>query len=192
MTWYEYVVGPIGIALTTGVAIYSIRRTVEEMRLSNIHVEMCACLVDTVRVVHESITLLDGIARKACYNKIPEEEFIENAYTRYWREIGKLSDQYKSIQAKQKLIFPSNLYEEINGVIKKLNEARESARYAAPDQNHIYPDTSDLQQAVSNAATAYRNFVNLSRIYLGTDKIKPFAIESELELKDKENQVPSA
>jgi len=192
MTWYEYAIGPVGIALTTGVAIYSIRKTLEESRLSNIHVEMCSCLVDTVFIVHEIIILLDGIARKAFYNKIPEEEFIEDAYARYWREIGNLSKQYKRIQAKQKLVFPSKLYEEMIGVIKKSNEARKFARDAAPDENHVYPDTSDLQQAVGDAATAYRNFVNHSRAYLGTDKIEPFAMESELELKGKENQEPSA
>jgi len=145
-----------------------------------------------VRLSNAQIILLDGIARKAFYNKVPEEEFIEDAYARYWREIGNLSDQYKSIQARQKLVFPSKLYKETNHVIKKLNEARKFARYAAPDQNHVYPDTSDLQQAVGDAATEYRNLVNYSRTYLGTDKIKPFAVESELELKGKENEEPSA
>jgi len=77
MTWQEYIAlfsAPIGIAVTAIVAIYTIRRIARESRISNIHSELVSCLVDTVYLIEQVLSLLDDIANHRIYRAIPEEE----------------------------------------------------------------------------------------------------------------------
>jgi len=189
MRWQEWISilsGPLGIAITAIVAIYTIRKTAEENRVSNIHAELCSCLVDTVSILHNVLTLLDAVAKKVVYHSVLEGKIIETGYDRYWREISTLAEKFKAVQAKQRLVFPRKLYEDIQKIIKIINKARELVRQVAPDNNHIYPDTTNLQETVNEAISAYRNFLNESRKYLGTDKLKQFTVSDELFIKGKE------
>ena len=182
----------ISILVVLLIAIFTIRKTAEENRVSNIHAELCACLVDTVSLIDDLLSLLDGIANHIVYQTVPEEQILETAYSRYWREIGPLSKRFKDIQAKQRLVFPKKLYDHIQDIVKKVNDARGLARHAAPNEDHIYPDTRELRKVVDEAASAYRNLLHESRKYLGTDRIAPITMISELPLKAKEDKKPTA
>jgi len=186
----ETIVSLLGIVIIATVAIYTIRKTAKESRVSNIHAEMCACLVDTVSVLNEVFSLLNDITRHVVYNKILEDQIAETAYERYWRELGNLSKRFKEIYAKQQLVFPRKLYKTSQEIVQKVNDARKLARVAKPDKDAVYPDTSKLQQAIKTAFVAYRNFVNDSRAYLGTDKLEPIMMATETTLKAQENKQP--
>lgn len=145
MVWQDYISlfsGPIGIAATAIVAVYTIRKTAEESRISNIHTELVGCLVDTVHLIEQVLSLLNDIANHVVYRTVPGEEITETAYRRYWREIGELSKQFRVMQAKQRLVFPRKLYEYIQDIVARINEARNLGRHATTDKDHIYPDTS--------------------------------------------------
>lgn len=192
MTWQEWISilsGPIGIAVTASIAIYTIRKTAEESRVTNIHTELCACLVDTVSIVDDILTLLDDVANHVVYQSIPEEKITETAYARYWREISPLAERFKKIKVKQRLVFPRKLYEDVQVIVKKVNVARSLARQAAPNDDHTYPDTRELRSTVDEAISAYLNFLHESRKYLGTDRLEPITLVSELPIKAKEDKV---
>lgn len=195
MVWQDYISlfsGPIGIAATAIVAVYIIRKTAEESRISNIHTELVGCLVDTVHLIEQVLALLNDIANHVVYRTVPGEEVTETAYRRYWREIGELSKQFRVMQAKQRLVFPRKLYEYIQDIVARINEARNLGRHATPDKDHIYPDTRELRTVVDQAITTYRNFLHESRKYLGTDKLEPISLVSELPIKAKEDEQPVA
>jgi len=191
MTWQEYIAlfsAPIGIAVTAIVAIYTIRRIARESRISNIHSELVSCLVDTVYLIEQVLSLLDDIANHRIYRAIPEEEITETAFDRYWRKIGELSDRFREIQSKQRLILPRKLYEKVQEIVLKINEARKLARNAKPNENYLYPNTSELKTVVDIAISSYRELLHESRKYFGTDKLKPISLKSELPIKAKEDE----
>lgn len=185
MCWIEYVklfTGPIGIIVTAIVAIYSIRRTAKEARVSNIHAELITCLSDTLFLIERILNLLNDIGYHRVYRSIPEEQIVETAYDRYWRELGVLSQDFKKLQAKQRLLLPKPLYDKVQEILECINEARKLARNAKPDENFLYPNTTELIKAVENASESLRNIIDESRKHLGTDKLKPVSIVSELSL----------
>lgn len=178
--------GPIGILLTAIVAIYSIRRTAREARISNIHSQLMSCLADTIYIIGKVLNLLNDIGYHKVYRSIPDEKIIETAYDRYWREIGELSQKFREIQTKQRLLFPKPLYDRVQEILKYINEGRKLARNAKPKDNYIYPDTSDLLKIVDTASKAYRDMINESRKYLGTDLFKPVSTIGDLYLEQGE------
>ena len=74
----------ISILVVLLIAIFTIRKTAEENRVSNIHAELCSCLVDTVSLIDDLLSLLDGLANHIVYQTVPEEQILETAYSRYW------------------------------------------------------------------------------------------------------------
>lgn len=179
----ESLVSMAGILMTTLMALISIRKTAEANRVSNIHMKMTSCLVDTVAILGELISLLDDIDRHVIYENVSGSSVIETAYIRYWKKIGPFSKRFKEIQAMQKLVFPKKLYDGIQELIKEMNEARNFAKYAEPNNNNIYPDTNELRNAVNKASLSYRKFVNDARLYLGTNTLAPIVKKSEEILK---------
>jgi len=176
----------LGILATTWMAVYAIRKTAEANRISNTHSEMLSCLIETAFVLHESISLLDDIGRHVIYSDIPEEKIIETAYDRYWKTIGALSKEFKKLQSKQKLVLPINIYLNIQKVIEKLNNARELAKYSKPDENNIYPDTTELNKAITEAFGEYRKLINLSRKYSGPNALTPLSAKEDNILRGNE------
>ena len=175
----NHTISIIGIIATAGIAIYSIRKTAEASRVTNTYSEMKSCLMETVLILDKVLTLLDGVAKKVVYYRIPEKEIIETAYDRYWREIGPLAGQFKEMQSKQKLILPARLYGCIQELIKEMNFARELAKSAVPRENHIYPDTSELQNKMGKVALRYKAFINDARHHLGANANVPFSKKGE-------------
>lgn len=169
------------------VAIWLVRKTAEANRITNTYSGMKSCLIETVLILDKVLTLLDGVARKVVYYRVPEKEAIETAYDRYWREIGFLAVRFKEMQSKQKLILPAKLYSRIQELIKEINSARELAKGAVPNEKHIYPDTSELQEKVKSATSQYKDFINNARSYLGTSMLTPFSKKSEDILKTNED-----
>lgn len=181
----ESLVSMVGILLTTLVALISIRKTAEANLVSNIHLKMTSCLVDTIAILNEVIYLLEDIDRHVVYYDATEDRMIETAYVRYWREIGPLSKRFKEIQSMQKLVFPKELYNCIQGLIIKINAARDLAKSATPNDNNIYPDTQELNQAINGAAASYKKFINNARLYLGTNALPVIGNKNEEILKAK-------
>ena len=76
----NHTISIIGIIATAGIAIYSIRKTAEASRVTNTYSEMKSCLMETVLILDKVLTLLDGVAKKVVYYRIPEKEIIETAH----------------------------------------------------------------------------------------------------------------
>lgn len=169
----------LGILITTLVSIFTIRKTAEASRVSNIHNEMLQCIIDSVVNIRKVSILLDDISRKASYFRIPGREFIETAYDRYWREIQNLSKEFNINQSKQKFVLPKNLYERMQKLIDKLNEARNEAKCLKPNNNNVYPDTQTLGEILKEINSLYVDFVHEARVYVGVDALKPFPIRKE-------------
>ncbi len=178
------VITAIGIFTTTIIAIRTIRKSAIESRVSKIHTEMTSCIIETVFIINEVLTLLREIAGKVFYESIPEGNPIGNAYNRFWGTIDDYSSKLKEIQAKQRIVFPRELYKECQKLIKKLNEARNISRDLKPDKNNIYPDTSQLIPIVNDTISLYTDFLNIGRKYSGADKLKPIVIKEDVFLKD--------
>lgn len=171
------------------IAVWVTSKTTKANRVSNIHSEMCSCLIETIFISKEILSLLEAITKGVFYRqKVPQGKFKENAHSRYWKEIGNLSKQYKKIMAKQELILPSSLLEKVKKVTKKLNEGNHLARYACPS-GKIFPDTPDLQKVVDDAKKTYQDLKKDARAYIGTDKLKRITMEEKLLLEsDKEKE----
>ncbi len=175
----NHTISIMGIVLTAGIAIYSIRKTAEVSRVTSTYSEMKSCLIETVLIFDKALVLLDGVARKIVYYRVPERTPVETAYNRYWKEIGPLANRFKEMQAKQKLVLPSVLYEGIQKLIRETNLARELVKGAVPDENHIYPDTSELQEKMESATSKYKDFINMARCYLGASELIPLSKKVE-------------
>ncbi len=189
--WYKYIeVFPalVSIFITTAVAVYSIRRTATACRVTNVHSEMCSCLVDTAIIFTKVMVLLNDIARRVVYANKVTSDISESAYERYWREIGSLSANYKEITAKQRLVVPEKLFQKIKAVVIRLNKAGEIARDARPNDNHVYPDTTELQKEVDEIKVAYHDFLNEARSYLGTQEMGPIGDIDEGSLQGREEE----
>jgi len=179
LTTLEPIVPILGILVTTLVSIIAIRKTAEANRVSNVHNEMLQCIIGSVVNIRKISILLDGIFRKSSYFRMPEQEFIETAFTRYWREIQNISEDFNIMQSKQKFVLPKELYEKMQKIIDQLNESSEEAKNLAPDNNNIYPDTTRLGEILKKINSLYVDFVHEARNRVGVDALKPFSIRKE-------------
>ena len=154
-------IGPFGTIVTASIAIYAIWRTAKEARISNTHKELISCLAETLFLLNQVIDLLDDVANHVIYRSISEKDTIGTAFDRYWTQLGELSKKFRKNQSKQRLIMPRPLYELVQIVVEKVNEARQYARDAQPDENYLYPNTEELAKAVNDASTAYRKLIHV-------------------------------
>jgi hypothetical protein len=145
---------------------------------------MTSCIIETVFLLNKVLNLLREISGKVFYFSIPEGNPIDNAYNRYWRNLGDYSTKFQEIQAKQKIVFPKELYEKCQELIKKLNEARNISQGLKPNEENRYPDTSQLIPIVNDAISIYTDFLNMARSYSGANKLEPITIEEDLFLQD--------
>lgn len=178
----EYILMLVPIVISAIIAFLVTSITIKASRVSNSHSEMCACLIDTIFINKEILSLLKAITKGEFYRqKVPRVEFNkeDNAHSRYWNEIGNLSKQSKIIRVKQLLFLPSNLFEKSEKVRKKLNEGNRLAETAYPE-GKIFPDTTELQKVVKEAEAAYEDLINNARAYIGTEKLKPIITEESL------------
>lgn len=177
-----------GILITTLVAIYSIRKTAEANRVSTVHNEMVQCVIDSIIKMRMTRNLLNAIANKVSYYRQPEQELIESAYIRYWREIQAISADFKIIQAKQMFVFPQKLYEKMQSLINKTNEAREEAKHYNPEENNFTPGNNKLSEIVKEINSIYVDFVNDARRYIGANALSPISVKNEEILKVEETK----
>ncbi len=173
------IVSILGILVTTLVSIVAIRKTADANRISTIHSEMLQCIIESIGSIKKMRNLLDGISRKAKYFCLPENKFIETAYTRYWRQVQTISQEFNINQSKQKFLLPKKLYDKMQQLIGKINEARNEAKNLEPDENNIYPDTGILKSIVKEINSLYVDFVHEARVYVGTDALPRFNIRKE-------------
>ena len=61
-------------------------------------------------------------------------------------------------------------------VQREIKRARDLAAGVKPDEDNVYPDTSELKKIVDAALVKYRVFVNDARSYAGTDKISRISL----------------
>lgn len=183
----------LGILVTTLVSIIAIRKTAEANRVSAIHNEMLHCIIDSIESIRKVRVLLYNISRKTSYFRLPNNQFIETAYDRYWREIQDISEEFNLNQSKQKFVLPKKLYEKMQKLIDKINKAKNEVKDLKPDQNNIYPDTQELEKIVKEITSLYVDFVHEARIYVGADALTPFSTTKEHilgieEAKEKNNK----
>jgi hypothetical protein len=160
------------------VAIKSIQRTAEANRISTIHSEMLYCIIDSISCLRKAASLLEDISRKAVYYRVPNNEFVETAFDRYWREIQEISEKFNLIQTKQKFVLPGKLYNKMQKLIDKINEGKDEAKILQP-QDNIYPDTDKLKGIVNEINKIYVDFVHSARVFLGVDALGPLSLKGQ-------------
>jgi len=178
----------LAMIITALVAVYSIRKTAEENRVSAVHNEMTQCITDSIIRMRMVRKLLNDIANKVSYYRFPEDELVETAYDRYWREIQTISTESKLIQAKQMFVFPRELYEKMQNLINKTNEAREEAKHYNPQVNDFTPGDNELKKIVKEINSIYVDFVNTARRYVRVDALDPISAKNEKILKVEETK----
>ena len=161
----------LGIIATTLIAIYSLRKTAEESRVSGVHSEMCDCLVSTIGILRIILNLVEDVTHNVVYKELPKGELGEKAFDRYWRRIGELSDKFDELVPKQRLFLPSSLYENLGVIINNLNVARRYIRFSFPNNSDQSSDQDPLHSILEEAGKNYREFVNQARSYIGSDKL---------------------
>lgn len=164
----------LGILITTLVSIVAIRKTAEANRVSNVHNEMLQCIIVSMVGIRKISILLDGISRNASYFSFPGDKLIETAYDRYWREIQIISNEFNINQSRQLLVLPKPLYEKMQKLIDKLNEARNEAKDLKSNGNN-----EKLREILKEINSLYVDFVHETRVYVGVDALKPFSIRKE-------------
>jgi hypothetical protein len=163
------------ILATAGVAIFSIRKAAENSKVTTIHQELIKVLADSYSVMSKMIKLLRDIGYHVVYTKVPDEEIVESAHKRYWRELGHLSDEFNELQFKQRLVVPKNLYDEIQRVVVLINDGKALVKGVSIEEDKYYSDTSELCDHVKNLIHQYRFLLNQSREYIEPDLLKPLA-----------------
>jgi len=176
----------LGVLVTTVVAIYSIRKTAEANRVSTVHNEMVQCVIDSIIKMRMTRNLLNEVANKVSYYNLPENKLIETAYVRYWREIQTITTEFKIIQAKQMFVFPKSLYEKMQNLINKTNEARDEAKHYNPETNNFTPGNNSLSECIKEINKIYVDFVNDARRYIGASALAPISVNNEEILKVEE------
>ena len=162
------IVSVSGIIATTCVAIYSIRKTAEESRVSGVHKEMCMCLVSTIGILRIVINLIEDVTHNVIYQEHPNGQLGEKAYDRYWERIGGLSNQFENLLPKQRLFLPRVLYDKVSIIVRKLNECRNLIRHFDPENEEQFPCSTEL---IEEVGVNYREFIDQARAYIGTDKL---------------------
>ncbi len=96
INWLQWIVqmsiSVVAVGIPAIIAVVAIRKTARENRLSNVHHYMTDCIIDSIQIIKKPLGLLEDISNKVFYIKIPERDFIETAYDRYWREIKSISE----------------------------------------------------------------------------------------------------
>jgi len=167
---FQILISLVAIAIPAIVAIFAIRKTAKENRISSVHNYMVDCIIDSIRNIKRPLKLLESISNKVFYESVPEGNFIETAYDRYWREIKPISEEFSIIQNKQKFLLPKKLYRIMQKLIDRLNKAREESKHLVP-KNKVYPDTEDLKKIIKEANKLYVEFVNTARGFIGIDNL---------------------
>ena len=175
----EYFLTIAGIIVTTIVAIYSIRKTAISNRISSVHSEMLNCMVEGTTYIRETISLLEAISKNVVYYKLPGKKYVESAFDRYWREIEPIANSFNKFQSKQKFLFPKALYEIMQEIIIKLNEAKKLVRALDSNSSTFATDSKPLRDKVAEIEQIYVDFIHSSRQYLGVDKISPISKEKD-------------
>lgn len=178
----------LGILVTTFVAIYSIRKTAEANRVSTVHNEMVQCVIDSIVKMRMIRNLLNEVANRVSYYRLPENELIETAFVRYWREIQPITTEFKIIQAKQMFVFPKSLYEKMQNLIHKINEARDKAEHYNPASDTFTSGDNDLSEYIKEINNIYVDFVNDARRYVGASALVPISVNKEQILQVEENK----
>ena len=174
INWVQWIaqtlISLVAVGIPAIIAIVVIRKTARENRVSNVHNYMVDCIIDSGRNIKRPLKLLESISNKVFYGSVPEGNFIETAYDRYWREIKSISEEFSTIQNRQKFLLPNRLYAIMQKLINKLNEAREESKHLMPEDK-VYPDTTELKKIIKEANKLYVEFVNTARGYIGVDNL---------------------
>jgi len=166
----------LGTLLVVWVAIFSIQKTAVANRVSRAHAEMTSCLAETVLLLQKDLSFLSAITRHVTYCNRRNDEVIETAYARYWRQVNDISDKFNSIEPKQLLVFPEEIHSPLQEILRLMNSAKDLAAEAKPDDKNVYPETEGLDRVVSEAIARYRSFINLARQYIGTDQLQAISV----------------
>jgi hypothetical protein len=172
------IISILAIISTTCIATYSIRKTAEDNKINIIFNEMFRHLVHQVQNHHRIIILSYNLANNIQHYKLPKHEFIETAFTRFWRELGEFKNMSDERKAYGELVFPQELTTINNSIIDAFNKFREQAK----DEHQI--NTQQLIILVNEMISGYNQLVVKGREFLGTKAISKITIEDIKLLSD--------
>ena len=173
----ENIIAIVSIIATMVVAIYSIKKASDDNKVKYVFDYMVSTLIEQFQAFNEILNLLFRVANKVYISNLPENEILESAYTRYWRQIGDISKRVELIRSKKELFFPDDITISINKVILSLNEASKLAKAAKPNVEGTH---TLLLKKYEEAVFNYNQALTCARQYLGPSKIARLSFEDTL------------
>ncbi|MFH1428919.1 MAG: hypothetical protein ABIH39_04155, partial [Candidatus Margulisiibacteriota bacterium] len=169
------IVNIIGTVIVAGVAIYSIRKTAEESRVSNVHNEMVQNLILNLGFIYEILELLIDISNRVTYELYRDGKNTETAYKRYWAKIDDIGNRSKELLCSRILLFPELINTKMGDIFKVISEAMNNVNNIKM-KNDSYPETDGyhikkLKEHVEQLIPMYQDLLNLCRGYSGTDSL---------------------
>jgi len=171
------VISIIAIITTTFFSLKLIRRTAEEHRVSQIHSALYLLLSETTEIISEMIRLLEDVLRSIVHTV--QGEVVESAHERYRNNYEELTKRFNSLLGKHEITLPKTLYETLLEIIKRMNSANSSAKWADPfsvensgQLERLHMHQNDLQNEMKEVLLLYERFLNDSRGILGVDRLK--------------------
>jgi hypothetical protein len=179
------IISILSIIVTAWIAITAINKSAKKNRVEKTYDGMLETIIELFQTLHEIIGLLWKVSQKGHVFKMPDYTEIETGYVRYWREIEPLQKRTDALHSRRNLLLPSDLNEHFNRIIEQINEARNFAIDATPEngKNH-----KEIEKCVRDAIHNYNIALNCARKYSGIDKLDKISFQDSKELLGKENQ----
>ncbi len=166
----------VAIVITTIVAIYAIKRTARENRLTITHDRMTSCLIDTVSMLNKMQLKINSIWNVLTTEKWREDKELEEKYLDELKQLNSImSGEYFDLLPRQALFFPEKnvlkhlraLYRDLfNDVLPKLHEISKKGRVEERE-------AEDVQDQLRGFESKIRGLINLGRDLIGPEKLEP-------------------
>ncbi len=172
-------IGLLGALVGGGIAIFSVRVTAKQNRVTFIHEKMTACILETLDLYQSVFTHATAVGLRIAY-LAPEEngQKSESAYERYWRNLGNWASTSTKLYAKQLLFFPRALLRQAKILNRSFNKIRNIISNLEPEytgESFIYPeDDYGLAEHLEKTKRQLDEFVNAGRAFVGSDMLKSF------------------
>lgn len=165
----------VGAALIAAiVAMWSVRRSWRDQKISVVHREMLECMIQTLSLFRRSHLMVDAVAKQTVYRDRVSQKVTGTAFDRFASGQGEVSREYAALMPRHELLFPQDAFQVTKETLDKINDAAWLAYRKNPQKSGVYPATDDLDKRVTELARAYDDCVAVYRSYAGTGKLKAF------------------
>ncbi|NQT96591.1 MAG: hypothetical protein HQ562_02510 [Candidatus Marinimicrobia bacterium] len=170
----NYVISIIGILGMILIGLYTIRKTSESNRISILHSEIIKCLIDTEKLFITIITLQFYVVNFVIHRSRLDNKNTETGYDIFIKTIDGLVKKYTKLQSRHRILLPKKLYHKINSVSKKMSEINVIIYEGNfnPNSSSNRSDNKDVLSLLEHLEKEYKEFVDESRSFVGTEKIK--------------------